>query len=418
MRRTKTRELDTQRRDAENRFKGDSINMIRREFASVSDIRSERREVDEVPFIGEFNHDHVDRVIANRRTDVFDRNNREEYNKLRKLLMDSVNDEKVARELADYRQFELTADVMAAPFALAAFQEVPLQPNELPMIVRPRSRNMQRFTVRRASIDGGQYSDQWQTTKDATTAEMDLISTDRVEYTLMDIQQGNVSEFDAINQEMQYDMEMKVDALAKTNIDAAQTASGLRDNLSIHPLVQTDTIPDTNYLDLNAIYPGADNVLTIEKLKYILNHIALLEAAFQKEGLKMQSIQMSPLNLRDAWDFTDLVYDASGSEVAPKQTVTTPVREQIFNTGAITNAWGMTFSWVPNTQIARGRMYVFFNQPLGWLFTKSEFDKLFKWDETNSQDHAESNMGETMWRRCLAFYTPDLWKYRILIIDL
>jgi hypothetical protein len=409
---------DDLRGSADDRFKGDSINMIQREFASMSDVRSGRREASEVPFVGEFNRDHVERVVANRRENTFNRSDKNDLKKFRQLLKDSARDEGVARELADYRQFELTADVMASPFALAAFQEVPLSATELPMIVRPRSRNSQRFTVRRASVDGGQYSAQWQTTKSAETAEMDLLSTDKVEYSLVDIQQGNVSEFDNINVELTYDMEMKIDGLAKTNIDAQQTASGLRDNLSIHPLVQVDTIPDTNYLDLDTLYPGDPDVLTIEKLKYILNHVALLEAAFQKEGLKMQSIQMSPLNLRDAWDFTDLVYDATGSEIAPKQTVTTPVREQIFSTGAITNAWGMTFSWVPNTQIPKGKMYVFFNQPLGWMFTKTEFDKLFKWDESNSMDHAEANIGEIMWRRCLAFYMPDLWKYRILIIDL
>jgi hypothetical protein len=157
----------------------------------------------------------------------------------------------------------------------------------------------------------------------------------------------------------------------------------------------------------------------LDKLKQILNHIALLQSAYATEGLVPTAIMMSPQNVRDAWDFVSLVSGVAGNEpVLPKNTVPNSVREQIFATGGISNAWGMSLRWVPNSQIAKGKMYVFFNKPLGWMFTKTSLDRVLTWDESNSPDHAESNTGELLWKRVLRFYVPDLFKHRIVIIDI
>lgn len=383
-------------------------------------VREQGEDAANIPWLNPESVGEVNATMARRRDGMFDMKKFEDRQAYQELCVRSAQKE-YHEEAASYRQFELTNDVMASPFALGAFQVQNLNPDELPAIVKPRSRNSQRFTVRTQGIDGGSREAQWRTTRDMTQYELDSINTDRVEYPTLDIQQGDINQSAAVNVELKYDMDMKVDGLALANIQAAQTASGLRALLSFHPLLDTSNIPDTNYYDLNVQLPGNPGVLTLPKLKFILNHMAMLSSVGGiSDGLTIQTMMCSPQNLRDAWDFTDLVSGVgSGVEgAAPKDLVPEAVRDQIFQTGVFTSAWGYNWSYTPNGQIPKGKMYIFMNQPLGWMFTKNSMDKVFVWNEVNSPDHAESNMGEVMYRRILSFLVPDLWKHRLLIIDL
>lgn len=410
-------------RELEERFPGGAEKFKVKALDPNIAVQRARRGDDcaNIPWMSPCNTDTVNGMVKMRLESGFDMSSLEEKQEYARRLIATGQDSKAREEMASYRSFVITNDVMASPFALGAFQLVNLNPDELPMIERPRSRNMQRFTVRSQGIDGGSRQEQWMTTKSVQQYELDSIATDRINYPLMDIQQGDINQSEAVNVELKYDMDMKIDALALTNIQATQTASGLRALLNIHPSVDINTIPDANYFDLNALFPGSNDVLTIQKLKFILNQVALLQGAGGPlEGLSIQNIMMSPLNLRDSWDFIDLVSGVGSATegVAPDQTVTRETREAIFRSGMMTSAWGFNWSWTPNTQIPKGRMYIFMNQPIGWMFTKQSMDRTFVWNETNSPDHAEANMGEVMMRRVLSFLTVDLWKYRIIIIDL
>lgn len=394
------------------------------EIANMRLIRPNRRpgndgaySMHNIPWVPHWNASIFDRRLEIARDAVFDRSNPEELEAYRRLCMGAARDPHgpLAKELAEYRQFELNNDVLASTFALAAFQNINLSGNELPSIIRPRGRNFQRFTVRTIAQDGGARQDQIRTTRQFESFEMDMISTDKVEYPLFDIQQGDVEGVDTVNRELDYDMEIKLDKLAQDNIDGAKTTSGLRDLLNIHSLIDVNNLPDKNYLDLSSNDTG---VLTITKLKTILNHVALFGAVPGDgvgEMLTMSSMIISPQNIRDPWDFVDLVSGfAGGDEVEPAKTVPTPVRESIFRTGMFTSAWGHNFSWLPNGRLSKGKAYVFFNQPLGWFFTKTEMDQVLVWD---GPDQREQNYGQTLMTRVLRYVIPDLWKHRILIID-
>lgn len=394
----------------------------------IERVRNGSLELASVPWILPGNRGVVEAASRNLNEGRFDRSNREDVQRYRELIVKSNSGDqrdpevlKARTELASYRTFELNNDVMATPWAMSAFQQVNLNPDEQPLIERPRSRNLQRFTVTSVGINGGTRQAQWRTTKSAETAEIELLATERVQYQIMDLQQGDVSQLDAINRELQYDMERKLDTLAKTNLDAAKVVSGLRDTLSIDADVTAANIPDTNYLDLDTAYPGNAGVLTLPKLKAILLHVSKFgSAGFADQPISISNIMMSPQNLQDPWDFTDLVYaafDGSG-DVAPSDTVPQSVRDDIFRTGMMTSAWGHNFAWTPNSQLAKGKMYVLTGQPIGWAFMKPVFDRMLEWNEQNSADHADLNQGEVMWKKAISFYTVDVWQYRVVIIDL
>ena len=403
-------------------FKGSNIKAKPRSESPVSQIRSIRAgrgSIDDCDWMLPGNIETQKDEFASFQEGRFDRRDQDDLVRYRNLIVaasDTANI-KAQRELAEYRKFEITSDVMAVPWSMAAFQTVPLKPNELPMIERPQSKNLNSFNVSYVGIDGGRYSAQWRTTKEAETMEMEMLTTDRVEYSIMDLQQGDISQVDAINQRLLYDLEMKMDILAKANIDAAKVVSGLQDTMNIHSSVVLANIPDTNYLDLTAV--GTAGVLDIAKFKTILALVTKFGSAGGADvPIQMRSVMLSPQNMQDQWDFVSLVSGFSGGDaVEPKDTVPTSVRDNIFANGMFSSAWGYNFNWVPNNQLAKGKLYIITDQPIGWLFTKPIFDKMLKWDETNSPDHAERNMGELLYQKAVKFVVPDEWRYRVIIVD-
>lgn len=396
-----------------NSHPAQSLRAVQRGLARMQDI----------PWVLQCNHGVGDEMAsAKANGERFDRKDKISVDKYRKLIMlaSEQNNQKAKAELASYRKFEITSDVMAAPWAMSAFQVVPLRMDELPLIERPQSRNLNSFTVTSCSIDGSVERMQWESTKAVETLEMGYISTPRVEYKLVDLQRGDVSQVDAVNWRLVYDLEMKMDTLARANIDSIAVASGLRATMSLHPLVIAANIPDKNYLDLSGYAsPSAAGVLDILKLKAILLHINQFGSAGGADvPIQIANINVSPQNVRDPWDFIDLVSGWNGGAVQPVNTVPKGVREQIFNTGMMTQAWGNSFSWTPNAQLDKGEMYITTTEPLGWVFTKPEFDRMLVWDESNSPDHAERRMGEVMYQKTVKFVMPDEWRYRVVKVKL
>lgn len=398
----------------------DKIVMLARRAASIDDVRN-GQDVANCPFINPVNYNILRKRQAEFTENRCDLANDAERKAYADKIRQSMHDEQVKSDLAAYRQFELSGDINATMFALVAFQQINLSGDELPQIIFPRGRNAQRFAVRSESFHGGSLSDQWRTSITATELDLEYIATDKVEYPTVDLHAGNVQEEQNVLSILAEDMDFKFDALALAQIDAAKTTSGLRDLLSIHPNVKTANIPDTNYLDLTDVGTyGTAHKITLPRLKAILKHIVLFSAADPRRAIRPTSFIMSPQHAEDVWEFVDLVsgYDDSNILTSdPKNTVPTAVREEIFRTGAFTQAWGHTFNWQLNSSMDTGKLYIFTDQPLGWLFTKTEMDRTIQYNETNSPRHAEYSYGEVMFKRALRFYVPDLWKHHVVIVD-
>ena len=371
-----------------------------------------------IPWFQPFNRRQYARNQIEGRPNRFDWRNNEQHRELYSALIKrsgerSRRGDDAKLELNTYREFELIQDMFAIPFAMAAFQAINLSADELPLMVFPKSR--QYWNVRYIGQDGGARQDQWRDEKSVEPKIMRSISTDKIEYPLWDIQQGNVTRQSDINAQLRFDMEMKIDEIGLAEIDAAKTVSGLRDLLGLHPRIIPANVPDTNYLDLTGV--DTPNVLSLEKWKRILAHVSSFGPGIDPErSLTISSVIISPQNIRDQWDYVDLVSDFSAGPpvTRPENTVLTSAREEIFRTGVLNHAWGYTWTTVPNGMLNKGRMYVFMNQPIGWFFTKTEFDQLLIWDGVEQQ---EQNYGQIVWKRVISFVVPDLWKHRILIVD-
>jgi hypothetical protein len=405
----------------DHKFPGEKISVFSRRSASLNAVRRGEADIASAHACAPFNHRVVSTRLERLRSNRVDRLTQpDKAKKLSQRLAQSISDPSAASDINSYRNFILTNDVMATPFAMGAFQIADLSMDEQVMLEFPRSRNLQRFSVRSVSLDGSVRSDQWRQKKDFSQIEMEMIATDKVQYPLQDLQLGNLDEEAAVMDALQYDLDMRIDELALAQVNAAEASSGLRGLLSLHPKVIAANIPDTNVLDLTdtGTY-GTANKITLPRLKAILNHIVMIGSADPTRAVNPTQFMISPQNKQDIWDFVSLVsgWDDSSINSDPKNVVPEGTRDSIFNTGAFSSAWGYTFQWSPNAQIAAGKMYIFMDQPLGWLFTKSDFDRTVKFDDTNSPTHAEYNYGEVMHRKAMRFYVPDLWKHRVVIVN-
>lgn len=352
--------------------------------------------------------------------DLNDRAQRAEYSRRIKEAWTSDPQSVPAREMAAYREFQILNDIMASPWALAAFQTVTLMDDEMPLIDFPMSRLYNTFTVKSISDAGRPTEAMWGSTRDMQQIDIGEVSTPLVRYSTRNLIEGDINELNRIQSSLQYEMDMKIDALALANINANVVASGLQDDLNIHPDIVLANIPDENELDLSASDAG---VLTLAKLQTILLHILKFGTAGDGDRpFTISNIQMSPENVHDAWDFVSLVsgWDTSAGvgSFDPKQTVPPEVRSEIFRTGSITQAWGQTWTNTPNPQIAKGTMYVFTTEPVGWAFYKPSNDVILNYDERNNTNYALERMGETMARKAVSFYIPASWRRRFLKVTL
>lgn len=391
-------------------------------ISSLAEVKAGNADIKDIPFVLDENKTELASLISLHRDSKFDLKDSKEKRAYGELLRNAFSGDERGQDFVDlcnYMKFVINSDILASPWALSAFQVINLKPDELPLIEFPRTANFQHFGVKSVSLDGGTERDQWRETRDILQIDMEMVGTPRVEFSTRNLQIGDINAGKEVENKLKLDLDLHVDGLAKLNIDAAGVQNGLRDSLNLHPNIIPANIPDANMLDLTGSNPG---VLTLDKLKQIIAHIQRFGFAGQvDETFQLKSMHISPQNLQDPWDYIDLVsgWDYTGTDptqTLPKHTVPSSVRDSIFNTGMITNAWGTKFSWVPNVQLAKGWLYCFTNKPLGWMFRKPQMDSFYIWDARTNPEYAINENGEVMAKRAVKYVTPDLWRQRILIV--
>lgn len=308
----------------------------------------------------------------------------------------------------------VNSDVLAHTFALGFFQQNTLQPTEWPVIESDnRDKNYSCVTI---GEDGS--SPQKMRVPRQSHAEYLIrqLVTPEVFYPLMSLQTGNVSQAEKVQQEIAYELRLKLDQLALAVLDAGVKASGLRSTLNLHPSVVTANIPTKNYYDLSAADSGT---LTLAKLKDVLDYFERFSSDVELDGapLEIKTIYMSSQQKRDIWDFVSLVagYNLSGAVQDPKNTVTPDMRQGIFTSGKINSLFGYPVSIVTRNTLAKGTMYISSNKPAALLWTKPAFDKLVIND---SPDLLKQNKNSMFMQMAYAMALPSEWTYRFMKVKL
>ncbi len=333
---------------------------------------------------------------------------------LREAIASNTSGKVMNDEVAAAVLFKVETDALAHMWAMAYFQDTPLADNEWPIVMTDKRDGQVKCLY--VGESGGTVKRQKVERKTHAQYLLERFSSEEVEYQLNDLQVGNVSHLDQVSQELTYESNLSIDALARAVVDANTSASGLRAKLNLHRSISSANIPDKNYYDLNSSESGKEGKWTVEKFKTILDHMERFTSDVELDGqqLQIRVIDMSSVNKRDLWDFCDLVagFNLSGAVQDPQKTVPTEVRTEIYRSGKLESMFGYKFVIRTRNTIASGTAYVATNKPIGWYWNKPGMANVYR------EENRKKNKGSMSLEKVHSFCAPESWQYRMLKIKL
>ena len=255
--------------------------------------------------------------------------------------------------------------------------------------------------------DGGLRTVQADLDKLQYPVQLHWLWSQEVEYPLMDIYKGSVSDLALATIDAARDLAAKINALCGSYILAgasgsrigAFTLDGTPDAHYIaHSLIDTSNLPTTNLL-----VPAAGNTTTSyfrkENLDQIIEYAASWGAgAFPDGDLQLTAIHLASKNSTD-W----LKQVTLGS-------VSNFVVDQIFNGGAVVNYGGVKIPVVADNTIpatGAGYAYARFNKPIGVMLEKPGMDMI------STEENARKNKGSFSQGKVYGFGMPRPWAVNI-----
>jgi hypothetical protein len=330
-----------------------------------------------------------------------------------KSLQRMYSDPQYAQELSAERVYKIQSDALAQAFALGFFKTETLGKGDWPTFkIRNRDKY---YNIYYLGQDGGHPKKQRVIRQTFDSVLMIQLTTPEVDWEWRSLQVGDWDEYQRVNSELRYELNLKLDVNATSMLDNGVVASGLRSRLNLHSSIVAANIPDKNYYDLSG-EPVAGK-LSVEKLKQIIDYAVRYTSDVEIDGpLQIGSIFCSSTNLRDLFDMVDLVSIVSGTGINdPVDTIPVSARNQIFQSGTLNKFFGHPINLVACNRIESGKLYVSTNKPAGILFHKPEYDG-FIYDNTPAmhRQNKESLVISTV----VQFYMPEPWTYRYMKVQL
>lgn len=324
-------------------------------------------------------------------------------------LKASMNDKELHSELSAARMFRVNNDVLAHTFALSFLELSTLGDAEWPIV---ENDNIDKnFKVTYIGENNGVPKKRVVERRATTQFTMNKITTEEYQFPLWNIQTGRIDKMAECEARIRYELDLKIDQLALTALDAADLSSGLRATLNLHPSIVSANIPDANHLNLNGVESPGD--ITVEKMKQILDYYERFGEDVQLDGemLRPKVIFISSTQKRQIWDFVDLVsgYDNTLPSRDPKNTIPTDARVEIYRSAKLEQMFGYKFSIVSRNTIPDGTAWISTNKPAGWFWQKPSMD-LFLHD--NSMEMQKKNLNSVQMQKVIQFGLPSEWTYR------
>jgi len=286
----------------------------------------------------------------------------------REYLIGAEKDPQRRQEVAEARLIRVSNDVLAHTWALSFLELQTLGDAEWPVLTnRKRDKN---YTVTYLGENMGAARKQRVERYSTLQLLMKQISTEVVEWPLVSLQVGSVDQGRDVEQELSYELDLKIDQEAKAVLDSAAITSGLRATLNLHPAIISANIPDANHLDHSGV--GTSGVLDVEKFKRLLDYFERFAADVEldRTALGIKAIYLPSTVKRQIWDFVDLVagFSLAGAVQDPKNTIPTEARMEIWRSAKLESMFGYRFAIVTRNTLATPYAYVSSNKPAGFFW--------------------------------------------------
>jgi hypothetical protein len=137
----------------------------------------------------------------------------------------------------------------------------------------------------------------------------------------------------------------------------------------------------------SAINDASEGSLTLKVMQDAINHFILLKKS-------LMWIVVNPQDVRDTWEWQELVSTTSAGSQDGREMITTKMRQNIFDKGKPDGFYGMTFNWILDDTKAAGSMDVYSDAPVT-NYTRPSLDESYIYDakEMNLAGHGLGQNG-------------------------
>lgn len=280
-----------------------------------------------------------------------------------------------ALQLAAARIETVNNFLWASSNALQFFTEVDLAIDEKPWIENTTNHEIR---VDYIGQDGRPKKTQTVPENEQADVQLHTLSTEELEYYVMDIYRGDVRTPQLSNVDMGFDIMMKVDRILWGHIQSRILGIGQTFNYSTgkkvlrhfapHSSVQVANLPTTNRL----VVPG--NTTTSQWRKAAMDLVLIYIASWGTNAFKDGPLMPVSVIIPSSHLMGFLAEIESFTEAQPNSKV-----EEILNTGFVVTYGGVRWTFIGDSTLSplKGMAYVRMNKPIGTFFTKKAQDKVF-----------------------------------------
>lgn len=319
---------------------------------------------------------------------------------LEKVRLAREGDIGLQAEVAKIRSIRLNNFIIARSNAMTFFDIINLADNEIPYV-----ENTTRFHVIVSYIGQDGRPRKMQIPKEQVQAQIPLkfLSSEEVEYPLIDIYRGHVADDTKALVDIGFDMDVKVDQVVfplVTGAIGAFTLTGAKASRVYvpHGGINVANLPTTN--DVPVVGAGAGTKFNKAALDAILQYVAAWGNVFPGETMKPVTVYIPS---KDAMGFLDSITITS----QPNSLV-----EAIIDTGF---PFHYVIDWTivadPTLDPDAGYAYVKTNRPVGTVFTKTSLDKTF---DQSTPEMERQNKGMMWQRKVIGGFVPAAQKMNVL----
>lgn len=328
----------------------------------------------------------------------------ENLQKLTVLKRESISDGAKLQEINRMRV--LTVENLIVPMSNAGtfFTQISLQEDEEPMLENTTGQEMK---ARFIGEDGKPHLTQIMKNLSRKLIDLFWISTDILEYPLIDVYRGRIGQ-DILNAApLARDLGLKIDVELWKLIKAlpvatwVQTGPPAKRTFVLHSSIIAANVPVGNLLDLHT--EGAFNFNVIKAIVKFYMQMGNIFGAMVPQAIFVPSI--------DVTAFIDAITLQSEG--------TNPGVQQIFEGGFITNIGGTRIVIVgdPMLDPAAGLAYVRTNKAIGEWYTKPSLDVTYPENPSQISNKAiKENKGETFIKKVFGAVTPLPWTVNMLAV--
>ncbi len=330
----------------------------------------------------------------------------ENKTKLAELQKMAITDPEKLRQLNKIRKFTIQNFITAMANALTFFEREDLEDDDEPFVVND---SRQEISARYIAEDGKPFRTPAIKERSQSRIDLHTLSTDMVEYPLVDVYKGRVAEQALANIDLSYDLSMKLNAilwdLVLASIGSFSLTGRKADRVYVpHSTIKAGNLPTSNLITLTG------NTTSTKFRFEAVKQAVMWGLSFGNNATSMGEIRIETI-------FVPSVDVPAMLEEINVNSPDNAIVNEILNVGHVVKVAGRQFNLVGDATLdpAQGLAVAKTNVPLGKYLPKPSQSMLFPESPNQiSAEQIQSNKGTTFMKEVFGAFVPSQQRMGVL----